>query len=241
MKRRHIIVALGLSLISACRMEGSAAIDPSRVDIDTAGAVKGQSFTRSEFARITQIPAGDQYVCVLEAEALPPPLVLLEYAALHGGATCGSASKPLIFYPLQNGQCPRRLNISGEISKLPISEAAEDFRTCLLSGVEAGFSNASLTFIKSSEITDQNDARFAQFVRSIMAMIYYDALPVRSVSSYASEAVCLEGPNLTDALDRITTADVVEDGVADYAFNTGSCDLVIDDFVRSAAGSIASD
>lgn len=74
-----------------------------------------------------------------------------------------------------------------------------------------------------------------------MAMIYYDALPVRSVSSYASEAVCLEGPNLDNVLDRITTADVVEDGVANYAFNADSCDLVIDDFVRSAAGSIASD
>lgn len=162
-------------------------------------------------------------ICRYDVLEMAPVMTLLDFTIEHGGFTCHSRGRGVLFVPQRNGRCPNSEQMtlsSAEI--LPIEQASREFYSCMAMIQPGSASQTSVVTFRSSVTTTEIDHDFGDFLFDLMALANHDALPISHLSSMNNVA-CMETEQPEVVIDRVVASDIADASVYVSRIHQGTC------------------
>lgn len=162
-------------------------------------------------------------ICRSEALELPPAFLTAEFIIENGGRTCFADGRGVLFTPERAGRCatPGSARM-GKASPVPLGEAEAEVLRCSAFGNPSADRPTGVAIYRPNTARQDADLLFSQFGLDVAALAAYDMLPVTHFGA-ANGVVCLEAPDASLAVERISEADIADPDDLLVEFHTGTC------------------
>ncbi len=191
--------------------------DPVAPEADSALPVQLHDFgRRGESVEFSTI-------CRYEVLEMAPVMTLLDFTIEHGGFTCHSRGRGILFVPERDGRCANseQLTLSNR-QILSVEHASREFYSCMAMIQPGSTSETSVVTFQSSVTTTEFDHDFGDFLFDLMALSNHDALPISHLSSM-NNVVCMETEQPEVVIERVVASDIADASVYVSRIHQGTC------------------
>ncbi len=165
-------------------------------------------------------------ICRFEFDEPPAVSAALDFTLEHGGYTCHSNNKDILFVPQRDGHCPKPDGASSAERVLSVDDASREYQSCAAWGqIGATSETGVITFQPRSTGPEGSDRDFQTFGFNLIALSGHDALPITSLS-WSGDVVCIEASNPSLALQRIVESDIADPSDYRATVHRGTCRVI---------------
>ena len=162
-------------------------------------------------------------ICRYDVLEIAPAMTLLDFTIEHGGFTCHSRGRGILFVPQRDGRCPNSEKLTLSSAQiLSVEQASRDFYSCMSMIQPGSRSETNVVTFRSSITTTEIDHEFGSFLFDLMALSNHDALPISHLSSMNNVA-CMETDHPEAVIERVEASDIADSSVYVSRIDRGTC------------------